>query len=123
MTRTTRIEELATQLVQQAPALDEGVIVELVSALRTNGAPLALAIATVVELVGQRTIDAGIALPALAMACGTLEDPRLTDHEREAARFEIETLLPLPAGAKKAPTLTAPDVPVTSLRRRPGLDR
>jgi len=114
----TRIEELITQLVQQAPALDDGVIAELTSALRTNGAPLALSLAQVIELVGQRTVDAGVALPALAMACGTLEDPRLTDREREAARFEIETLLPVPDGSKKPPTLTAPDVPLTSLRRR-----
>ncbi len=114
----TRIEALITELVQQAPALEPTVIAELTSALRTNGAPLALSIAHVIELVGQRTIDAGIALPALAMACGTLEDPRLTEREREAARFEIETLLPLPEGAKKPPTLAAPDVPLTSLRRR-----
>ena len=114
----TRIETLITELVQSAPELDAAVIAELTSALRTTGAPLALAIARVVELVGQRTVDAGIALPALAMACGTLEDPRLTEREREAARFEIETLLPLPDTSKKPPTLTAPDVPLTSLRRR-----
>ena len=114
----TRIETLITELVQTAPDLDAAVIAELTSALRTTSAPLALAIARVVELVGQHTVDAGIALPALAMACGTLEDPRLTEREREAARFEIETLLPLPAAAAKAPSLVVPDVPLTSLRRR-----
>jgi hypothetical protein len=55
-----------------------------------------MSIAQVVELVAAEKIDAGIALPALAMACGTLVDPRLGDREREAARFEIETLLPMP---------------------------
>ena len=119
----TRIEELITQLVQEAPELDASVVAELTSALRTTGGPLALSIARVLELVGHGIVAAGIALPALAMACGTLEDPRLTQREREAARFEIETLLPLPDGAKKPPTLAAPDVPLTSLRRRPGLDR
>jgi len=92
----TLIELLITQLVQQAPALAPHVIEELTTALRANGAPLALSIAIVVELVAAEKVDAGIALPALAMACGTLVDPRLTEREREAARFEIETLLPVP---------------------------
>jgi hypothetical protein len=113
----TRIEELITELVQGAPALDAGVIAELVAALRVKDAPLARSIAQVIELVGNRTVDAGIALPALAMACGTLVDPRLTEREHEAARFEIETLLPVPEGSKQAQPIAAPDVPLARLTR------
>jgi len=112
----TSIEQRITALVQQAPALDDGVVRALVLELERHGAPLALAIAQVVQLVAANRIDAGIALPALAMACGTLVDPRLTDREREAARFEIETLLPLPSAP---PRVVAPDVPLAQLSRGP----
>ena len=115
----TRIEQLIMELVQRAPELDAGAIAELAVELRANGAPLALSIAQVIELVGNRTIDAGIALPALAMACGTLVDPRLTDRERNAARFEIETLLPVPGAEAKPASLAVPDVPVGQLIRGP----
>jgi hypothetical protein len=101
------IEPLITRLVQEAPVLDPGVIAELTGELRRDGRPLAESIARVVELVGARRIDPGIALPALAMACATLCDQRLSEREREAARYEIETLLPVPA---------KPDVPIDSLR-------
>jgi hypothetical protein len=107
------IEPLITRLVQEAPVLDADVIAELTNALRSDGRPLALSIARVVELVGTGAIDPGIALPALAMACATLSDQRLAEREREAARFEIETLLPVPG---KAPIIAAPDVPLDSLR-------
>ena len=66
------IEASITQLVQSAPALDQQVIEKLVERLRTNGSPLALSIARVVELVGEGLVDPGIALPALASACATL---------------------------------------------------
>ncbi len=111
----TSIEARITRLVQEAPVLDAGVIGELAAALRADARPLAIAIARVIELVGHGAIDAGIALPALAMACGTLCDRRLTDREHEAARFEIETLLPVPS---KPPSPIAPDVPLSSLKRR-----
>lgn len=101
------IEALITRLVREAPALDTPTIETLVDALAKDGRPLALAIAKVVTLVGHGRIDAGIALPALAMACTTLCDARLTEREHEAARYEIETLLPMPV---------KPDVPVDSLR-------
>jgi len=110
----TEIEQLATQLVQLAPQLDREVVETLVAKLLADGSPLARSIAQVVELVGAG-VDPAIALPALAMACGTLADPRLSEREREAARFEIETLLPLP---QAAPKLAAPDVPLSALRRR-----
>lgn len=112
------IEQLITRLVQDAPQLDAQVIEQLTSELRVNGSPLALSIARVVELVADHLIDAGIALPALAMACGTLVDARLTDREREAARNEIETLLPMPDGGKRFSIPAPPDVPLSSLKRR-----
>ena len=111
-------EDRITGLVRSAPALDPSDVESLVEELRDVGSPLALAIARVVELVGEGLVDAGIALPALAMACATLADGlrgRLGDRELEAARFEIETLLPVP---DKPPKLVVPDVPLTSLRRR-----
>ena len=109
------IEPLITGLVQTAPVLDAGVIAKLCGELRADGRPLALAIARVVELVAAGAIDQAISLPALAMACGTLCDPRMGTPEHEAARYEIETLLPMP---KTAPVIAAPDVPLTSLKRR-----
>lgn len=106
-------DDLITQLVQQAPGLDLDVVAELVIVLRVDGSPLAHAIARVVELVGEQLVDPGIALPALAMACATLAE--LDPLAREAARFEIETLLPVPDGPKMR--VVMPDVPLTRLRR------
>jgi hypothetical protein len=113
-----RIEHLITLLVQRAPDLDPAVIDELVGRLHRLGTPLARSIARVVELVAAQLIAPGIALPALAMACATLADGvrgKLTDRELEAARYEIETLLPLP---DRPPARTAPDVPLSALRKR-----
>ena len=109
------IVELAIRLVQGAPVLDREVVAELAAALVANGTPLGLSLARVVEGVAAGTIDPGIALPPIAMACATLCDPALGDREREAARFEIETLLPLP---ERPPRVSAPDVPLASLRTR-----
>lgn len=110
------IELLITRLVQDAPVLVRTAVDELVGALRRDGRPLARSIAKVVELVGEHLVDPGIALPALAMACSTLCDPRLGEAEREAARFEIETLLPVPDhGGSAPPRFVIPDVPVTRL--------
>jgi hypothetical protein len=111
------IESLITRLVQEAPSLDDDVIVALVTALRSDGRPLARAIAQVVSLVGEQLVDAGIALPALAMACTTLCDVRLGEREREAARFEIETLLPLPDKGSNL-KLVVPDVPLSALKKK-----
>ncbi len=110
------IEALITRLVQEAPALDPGVVAELVERLEAMSSPLSRSLATVVQLVGHG-VDPAISLPAIAMACGTLVDPRSTTREYEAARFEIETLLPLPAG-QRAPVIAAPDVPLRQLTRR-----
>ncbi|HEY4180700.1 MAG TPA: hypothetical protein VGM90_27835 [Kofleriaceae bacterium] len=113
----TPIESLITRLVQEAPAIDDGVVAELVHALRSDGRALARSIAEVVSLVGEQLVDAGIALPALAMACTTLGDARLGEKEREAARFEIETLLPLPDKGSNL-RLVVPDVPVDALKKK-----
>ncbi len=119
LTAQMAVEALITKLVQEAPILDGPTIDDLVAALRRDGRPLARSIAKVIGLVGEHLIDAGIALPALAMACQTLFDERLGDPEREAARFEIETLLPMPdhAGAA-APRFVIPDVPASRLKKK-----
>ena len=129
-----RIELLITALVRAAPGLDPAVVTELIEHLHGVGPlhaqPLARAIAAVVALVAEQRIDPGIALPPLAMACATLADgvrgalrppaidrvPSVTHRELEAARYEIETLLPLPGGAP--PMAAAPHVPLSALRRR-----
>lgn len=112
------IQPLITSLVQTAPAIDRGTATRLIDELRMVDTPLALAIAAIVELVLAQRVDPGIALPALAMACATLDDVQrgaLGPREAEAARYEIETLLPVPNGPapKPAPTL------ITLSRERP----
>lgn len=116
--RIDRIEQLITELVRSAPAADAAVVDELVERLHRVGSPLARSIARVVELCAEQLVAPGIALPQLAMACATLADGvrgKLTDRELEAARYEIETLLPVP---DKPPAITAPDVPLAALRKR-----
>lgn len=113
-----RIEQLITLLVQRAPVADPAVVDELVESLRRVGSPLARSIGRVVELVAEQLIAPGIALPPLAMACATLADGvrgKLTERALEAARYEIETLMPVP---DKPPAITGPDVPVSALRKR-----
>jgi hypothetical protein len=117
------IEAAVTRIVQVAPAIELGEYDQLVELLRTaarrsDGAhqALALALARVVEFTAEQLIDPGIALPAIAMACATLADPALTAREFEAARYEIETLLPMPDKAPRI-VLDAPDVPLSRLRR------
>jgi hypothetical protein len=113
-----RIEQLITELVRAAPAADPAVVDELVEHLRHVGSPLGRSIARVLELVAEQLIAPGIALPALAMACATLVDGvrgKLGARELEAARFEIETLMPVPDRPGPRP---APDVPLSALRKR-----
>ena len=116
--RERRIEQLITQLVQAAPAIDAATVDELIAELRGVGSPLARAIARVVELVGEQLVAPGVVLPPLAMACATLAyaaQGRLGARELEAARHEIEALLPVP---DPPPAIAAPDVPVAALHRR-----
>lgn len=112
------IEELSTRLVQQAPDLAPATIAQLRDALLDVGSPLALAIARIYELVELDVVDPAIALPALAEACATLVagiEGRIGERELEAARYQIETLQPVP---DKPPRAGVPDVPVTSLKKR-----
>ena len=85
-----------TELVQRAPELFAPVVRELLAELAqwAGDRALADAIARVLVLVVDGKVDAGAALPHLAMACATLCDDRLTARERDAARYEIETFVP-----------------------------
>jgi hypothetical protein len=113
-----RIEQRITHLVQIAPESDAGTVDALIEDLRLVGSPLALAIARVLELVAMQLVDPGIALPPLAMACATLAGGvrgALGDRELDAARYEIDTLLPMPDPPR---TVVMPEVPLSALRRR-----
>jgi hypothetical protein len=121
--RCERIEQLITLLVQTAPPLDAAIVDELIGQLQRIGEPvvrpLARSIAKVVELVAEQLIAPGIALPPLAMACATLADGvrgAVGARELEAARYEIDTLLPMP---DRPPAITPPSVPLSALVRRP----
>jgi len=108
---TANIEALSTALVQQAPDLDPETIEALRRALESIDAPLARSIARIVELVSIDVVDPAIALPALAEACATLAAGlagRIDERVLEAARYQIDTLEPVPRI----------DVPVTSLKVR-----
>ena len=112
------IEALATELVQQAPDVSSATIEDLRERLWVVGSPLALAIARIYELVEMDVVDPAIALPALAEACATLVagiEGRVGHRELEAARYQIDTLEPVP---DKPPRVAAPDVPLTNLKKR-----
>jgi hypothetical protein len=125
--RCAAIERGITRLVQEAPAMDPAVVGELVAELRSVGSPLAASIARIVELVAEDLVAPGVALPHLAMACATLAGGvagRLSARELEAARHEIDTLLPVPDAAHAGPRPAgAPDrlgiVPASALTRGP----
>jgi hypothetical protein len=112
------IELYSTRLVQQAPDLDASTLAQLRDELQAVGSPLALAIARIYELIDMDVVDPAIALPALAEACATLVagiEGRLGTRELEAARYQIDTLQPVP---DKPPGVAVPDVPITQLRKR-----
>jgi hypothetical protein len=114
------IERCITRLVREAPVMDAAVVAELIERLRGVGSSLALSIARIVELVDEGLIAPGVSLPHLAMSCATLADGvagRLSVRELEAARYEIETLLPVPDGPRMK--ITVPDVPTAALSRGP----
>ena len=108
------IEDLITKLVREAPARDAQTVEDLIAALQHDGTPLALAISRIVELVADDLVDPGIALPALAEACATLVHHAQDAHAISAARYQIDTLQPVP----DRPVVAAPDVPLSSLRKR-----
>lgn len=112
------IETLSTRIVQEAPRIDPQVLEALHSELQYIGSPLALVIWRIYELVAEGLVDKAIALPALAEACATLVAGirgLVGESVLEAARYQIDTLTPMP---DKPPKVGAPDVPVTSLKRR-----
>jgi hypothetical protein len=111
------IEPSITKLVQEAPHRDVATVDRLHTALWSVGTPLSLAIARILEYVADDLVDPGIALPALAEACATLVaglDGKVDDRVLEAARYQIDTLTPMP----DRPRIAAPDVPTDALRRR-----
>jgi hypothetical protein len=124
--RCAQIGRCITRLVREAPALDEAVTAELIEHLQGLGSPLALSIARIVELVAEGLVAQGIALPHLAMSCATLADGvagRVSERELEAARYEVDTLLPVPGAPRARPPVVripdVPDVPLRALTRGP----
>jgi hypothetical protein len=112
------IELYSTALVQQAPDFEADTLAQLREELLSVGSPLALAIARIYELVELDVVDPAIALPALAEACATLVagiEGRVDARVLEAARYQIDTLQPVP---DKPPRVAAPDVPITQLRKK-----
>jgi hypothetical protein len=121
------IERCITRLVREAPAVDEAVAGELIErlrAIRGIASPLALSIARIVELVAEQLVAPGAALPHLAMSCATLAGGvagRLSARELEAARYEVDTLLPVPdlPPDRQPYHVRVPDVPLAALIRGP----
>jgi hypothetical protein len=114
LSATQGIDQLATQLVQQAPELDPDTIAALRAGLERQGSPLALSVARIVELVAEGLVDPAIALPPIAEACAVLvstSDARVL----AAMQYQIDTLEPVP---DRPPAIAAPDVPVNLVRRR-----
>lgn len=112
------LETLSTRIVQDAPAIDKAVLEALHVELHAIGSPLALTIWRIYELVNEGLVDKAIALPALAEACATVvAGIRGLVGERvlEAARYQIDTLTPMPDRPAKIAT---PDVPLLSLKKR-----
>ncbi len=111
------IEPAITKLVQDAPVQDPATIESLREALERVGSPLARSISRIVELVAEQLVDPGIALPALAEACATLvagERGTVDARVLEAARYQIDTLQPVP----DRPVIAVPDVPLSTLLNR-----
>jgi chemotaxis protein histidine kinase CheA/ActR/RegA family two-component response regulator len=92
---------------------------------------LALAVERVLEQILAGEVLGELALPYVASACQTLvqafealaspdrSGARVEGLPLEAARYELETLLPVPGRARTAsPAAGGPDVPLTSLKRR-----
>jgi hypothetical protein len=112
-----RVEQLSTQLVQDAPDLDGDVIAQLRTLLEHDGTPLALTISRIVELVDEGLVDPAISLPAIAEACATLVAGARGQVDAKvlaAAQYQIDTLTPMP---DKPPRVAVPDVPVANVIR------
>ena len=112
------LETLSTRIVQDAPHIDPKVLEALHSELHSVGSPLALVIWRIYELVAEGLVDQAIALPALAEACATVVAGirgLVGDSVLEAARYQIDTLTPMP---DKPAKISTPDVPLISLKKR-----
>ncbi len=112
-----RVEQLSTQLVQDAPDLDGDVVAQLRALLEQDGTPLALTISRIVELVDEGLVDPAISLPAIAEACATLvagARGQVDSKVLAAAQYQIDTLTPMP---DKPPRVAIPDVPVANVIR------
>jgi hypothetical protein len=119
------LEGALTALIQRAPdgspqqvrdAAGDALAVAFcaAAAARTDHVALACAMERCLELLADGRVDAGVALPALAMAAHTA---RSWDAAAvKAARYEVETLLPLPGTPAPRRAL---DVPAVSLVRHP----
>jgi hypothetical protein len=108
------VDSLSTQLVQQAPDLDPDTIAALRAELEQQGSPLALSVSRIVELIAEGLVDPAISLPAIAEACAVMvatSDPKVL----AAMQYQIDTLEPVP---DRPPTISAPDVPISLVRRR-----
>lgn len=122
-----RLEEALTALIIAAPAsapeplaaaLTHVLEAALASAHEGRSAALGLACAIerCLRLMPRGLVDAGIALPVLAMAAATLGGSVAAAHQ--AAWYEVDTLLPVPASP--APRRAGPEVAVGALvRHRP----
>lgn len=102
----------AVRAAEGAAAAQAAHVAAKLSAERTG---LACAMERCLELIGEGLVDPGVALPALAMAAHSARATYLPAVA--AARYEIETLLPIPGKATAIKKRL--DVPAASLVRRP----
>ncbi len=102
------------EVAERAFELALGAAAEREGARRTELVGLACAMEACLELIVLGLVDPGVALPALAMAADAAKFPAAP--VLAAARYEIETLLPVP-GAAAAPRRSL-DVQASSLVRR-----
>ena len=114
------IEALATELVQEAPTLDPAVARRAARRAASKSARRSRCRSRAsTSSSSHGLVDPAIALPALAEACATLVagiEGTVGDRVLEAARYQIDTLTPMPNKPKNL--LVTPDVPLISLKRK-----
>jgi hypothetical protein len=118
------LEAALTELVRAAPGCEAGQVERAASlavalalhaavAERADAVALGCALEHCLELISTGQVDAGIALPALAMAAHSARSA--SDAAIAAARYEVETLLPVPG--QPARPRRGPEVPLSNLLR------
>jgi hypothetical protein len=118
------LEAAMTGLVQSAPdysaaQIDRAALLALQLAVhaaandRAELLALGCALERCLDLLITGAVDAGIALPALAMASSTARSS--STSAISAALYEVQTLLPVPG--KDFPKPRGPDVPIANLLR------